>query len=201
MADRVVRLVGDPPTPFRAVDNGDGTYALAVSAADAIDIAAIAAGENHIGQVTGVGNVALVALSTDANPYDAGDVIAATQSFTGLRKNDSRAVIKSLTVIDASDQGVALTVVFLSVNVSIGTENEQPSLAAANASAVLGCVDVAEADYRDLGDVKVATITNINLLCEGLSFSNLYVAVVNGSGTPTYSANSLLLNIGVVFLD
>jgi hypothetical protein len=31
MADTVVYLAGDPPLPFKAVDNGDGTFMLAVS--------------------------------------------------------------------------------------------------------------------------------------------------------------------------
>ncbi|ODT88120.1 hypothetical protein [Phenylobacterium sp. SCN 70-31] len=141
-----------------------------------------------------------VALSLDTSAYAAGDVLAATQVVAACFKaNDAAGLLQSLIVIDKDDQGVALDVYFLSADVAMGTENAAPSISDANAEHILGVVSVAAADYKDLGGVRQATIRNIALpVCAAAGTDDLYVAVVNGSGTPTFTAAGIVLRIGVV---
>lgn len=159
----------------------------------------VKAGELHIGEVGSPADVVSVALSLDTSAYASGDLLADTQSFTGVRVNGGRAALQSLTVIDEDDQGVAFTVYFLSANNTFGSENSAPSISDASARDILGWVDVTTADYKDLGGVKVACVKNIGLLLEAAGGSQLvYLAVVNGTGTPTFTASGVRLILGLV---
>jgi hypothetical protein len=108
-----------------------------------------------------------------------------------------RAVLQSLMVIDEDDAGAAFSVYILGANNSMGTENAAPSITDANARAIQAIIDIATGDYKDLGGVKVANIRNIGALLEADAASrDLYVAIVNSTGTPTYSASGLKLVFG-----
>lgn len=139
-------------------------------------------------------------LSLDTNAYASGDVLADTQAVTGaFRTSGGRAELQSLTVIDEDDQGVAFDVWFFGSNVSLGTENGAPDISDANAREVLGFVSVVTGDYKDLGGVKVACLRNLALPLQAAAGSrDLYVGLINGSGTPTFSASGLRLRLGIV---
>ena len=141
-----------------------------------------------------------VALSTDTAAYASGDVIADSQVVAAcVRANDAFGVLQSLTLIDEDDQGVALTVLFLDANVSVGTENAAPSITDVNARNVLGWVSVATSDYVDLGGVRVAFKSNLGMVVKpATGTDDIYVAVVNGSGAPTYSASGLRLRLAFI---
>lgn len=159
-----------------------------------------AATESQLGLVGAPGDVVDVTLSLDTSAYASGDLLADTQSFTGVRVSGGRAILQSVTVIDEDDQGAAFTVFFLSGNNSFGTENSAPSISDANARDVLGWVDVSTADYKDLGGVRVASVKGIGLLLEAAGGStSLYLAVVNGTGTPTYTASGVKLKLGLLW--
>lgn len=156
------------------------------------------ASEAHLGEVGAAGDVVDVTLSLDTSAYASGDLLADTQNFTGVRVAGGRALLQSVTVIDEDDQGAAFTLFFLSANNSLGTENSAPSISDANARDILGWVDVFTSDYKDLGGVRVASVKPIGLELKAASGStNLYVAAVNGTGTPTYSAAGLRLKLGL----
>jgi hypothetical protein len=138
-----------------------------------------------------------VTLSLDTSAYASGDLLADTQAVTGYTTVvGTTSYLQSLTVIDEDDQKVAFTVVFLSSNVSLGTENAAPSISDANGREILGTVSVGTADYVDLGGVSVASIKNIGLTLNGPT--GLWVAVVNSTGTPTYTASGVRLRLGFV---
>lgn len=159
-----------------------------------------AATESQLGLVGAPGDVVDVTLSLDTSAYASGDLLADTQSFTGVRINGGRAILQSVTVIDEDDQGAAFTIYFLSANNTFGTENSAPSISDASARDVLGWVDVSTADYKDLGGVRVASIKGIGLLLEAAGGSTtLYLAVVNGTGTPTYTASGVKLKLGLLW--
>jgi hypothetical protein len=159
-----------------------------------------AATESQLGFVGSPGDVVDVTLTLDTSAYAGGDLLADTQSFTGVRVNGGRAILQSVTVIDEDDQGAAFTIYFLSANNSFGTENSAPSISDANARDVLGWVDVSTADYKDLGGVRVASVKGIGLLLEAAGGStSLYLAVVNGTGTPTYTASGVKLKLGLLW--
>lgn len=127
-----------------------------------------------------------VILAADA--YDAGDVIFDTTIITECaRANGGSVLLQSMVGTDKSDQKVALTFVFLRTNVTLGTKDAAPSISDANSLKVCGIVQVAAADYVDLGGTAVFSKANIGLLmsCDAAA-DDLYVAAFTADGTPTY---------------
>jgi hypothetical protein len=141
-----------------------------------------------------------VALSLDTSAYASGDVLADTQVVTGaLRAADALGLIQSVMVLDEDDQGTPFTLYFLDANVSLGSENAAPSITDVNARSILGAVSVEASDYADLGGCKVAFKSAVGMVVKAASgTSNIYVAAVNGTGAPTYTASGLRLRIGVL---
>ena len=138
-----------------------------------------------------------VTLSLDTSAYASGDLLADTQEVTNyLSIAGTTSYLQSMTVVDEDDQKVGFDVYFLSSNVTMGTENSAPSISDANSRSILGFVSVAAADYKDLGGTAIASIKNIGLTLTGPS--GLWIAVVNGTGTPTYTASGVKLRLGFV---
>ncbi len=158
------------------------------------------AGNAVIGKVGGITVVKDVTLSLDTAIYASGDVLADTQQVdAALRVTDGTGVLQGLMVVDQDDQKAAFTVYFLSANVAMGTENAAPSISDANAVNILGLVDIATTDYKDLGGVSVASIRGVSLPLMAVSGTDdIYVAVVNGTGTPTYTASGVKLRLGIL---
>lgn len=141
-----------------------------------------------------------VTLSLDTSAYAASDLLADTQVVTdAFRAADGVGILQSVLLIDEDDQGVALDLYFLAANNTMGTENSAPSISDANARDILCRVRVAAADYTDLGGVRVADLTGIgHVIKAAAGTANIYVAAVNGSGTPTYTASGLKLRLGIL---
>jgi hypothetical protein len=157
--------------------------------------------EVHLGEVGGKTAVVSVTLSTDTSAYASGDLIADTQQIDAFfRKTDGTGVINSITIIDEDNQGVALYVIFMSTSTSLGTENSAPNISDANLTAGLqGIISVGTADYITLSGAKVATIKNIGLPVKAVSGTDdIYIAVLNATGTPTFTAAGLEMRIGVL---
>lgn len=180
----------------------DGDYEMPqMSAGRLWTSAAVEAGETHIGEVGGKTIIFDLTLSVDTAAYGSGDLIAETQQCDGFfRKTDGTGVIQSITVVDEADQKAAIYIVFLSSNVSMGSENSAPSISDANSNHVLGIVSVAATDYVDLGGTSVATVRNIGLPVKAVSGTDdLYVAVISNASTPDYvNADDLILRIGAL---
>jgi len=149
-----------------------------------------------------VGGIALVdvTLSLDTSAYASGDLLADTQVVSSaLRVNDGKGILHSVTVIDEDDQGVAFDLYFLSANNTLGSENSAPSISDANARDILTKVSIATTDYYDLGGVRVAEVHGLNRVIKAASGStSIYVAAVNGTGTPTFTASGLKLRVGII---
>lgn len=133
----------------------------------------------------------------NADAYDAGDVVFDRTAIVGaVRDVGGQAVLQSIVVADKDDQKAQLRLVFLNDDVTLGTADAAPSISDANSLKVLGTVEVAAADYIDLGGASVATIRNIGLLLEADAASpTIYVAAFT-SGTPTYTTGGLQLKLG-----
>jgi hypothetical protein len=141
-------------------------------------------------------------LSTDTSAYGSGDVLADTQELTGVtRINAGTARLESLVIADADDQGIALDIVFLKTNVSLGTENSAVSISDTDAKEILGIIQVAAADFIDLGGVRVATvpIDRTIMLKAGAASTSIFVGAIS-RGTGTYTASGLSMKIGIVRL-
>jgi len=144
--------------------------------------------------------VRTLTMSLDTNAYANGDVIAATQELPlAVKVEDGWGMIESLTVIDNDDQGQVFDVWVMDSNVAMGTENSAPNISDADAVSILGRIPVAAADYVDLGGSKVASLKNIGLPIKPANGStSIYVAIVNGTGTPTFTAAGIKLRFGIV---
>lgn len=142
-----------------------------------------------------------VTLTLDTSAYASGDVLADTQIVNSpFRGNDLGGVLVSLTVIDKDDQKAAFDVYFLDQNVTMGTENAAPSISDTNATAIMGPpIAIGTGDYKDLGGVSIAGVDNIGKALRPASGTDdFYVAVVNGTGTPTYTVNGVVLRFGIL---
>lgn len=150
--------------------------------------------------VTTSSRIVDVTLSLDTSAaYAAGDVLADTQVVSNaLRIINGNGLLNSVVVIDEDDQNQPLDLVFLSANVSLGTENLAPSIADSDARNILGIVRVNASDFVDLGGVGVATITGLTLGLQAASGTpNLYVAAIT-RGTPTHTAAGLRLRLNII---
>lgn len=139
-----------------------------------------------------------VALTPIAALLAANVVIADTQIVTGMAQiSNEVGELYSLVLVDEDDVGAAVDVYFLDANVSLGTEGVLPSITDANARNILGLVAIATGDYKDLGGVKIAMKSNIGIIAKpATGTKDIYVGVVNGAGTPTYTAAGLRLRLG-----
>ncbi len=158
------------------------------------------AGETHLGEVGGKTVVYELTMSPDTSALTAGDVTAATQQADAFfRKTDGTGIILSVVLVDEDDQKADLDVHFFSANSSLGSENSAPSISDADARAYLGTASVAVADYKDLGGVSVACIRGLNIPVKAVSGTDdLYVGIVNGAATPTYTSAGIKLRIGAI---
>lgn len=141
-----------------------------------------------------------VALSLDTNIYASGDLLADSQQIdAAFSIADGTGILHSIMVIDQDDQKAAFDIFLLSANVSMGSENSGPSISDADALNVLCRIPVGTGDYYDLGGVSVAGLSGLNRIVKAVSGTDdLYVAVVNGTGTPTYTATGVTLRIGIL---
>jgi hypothetical protein len=175
---------------------GTGTQRVVL----ATDVA-LPAGEAHLGEVGGKTNVVAVTLSTDTSAYASGDLIADTQQIDAFfRKADGTGVINSINIIDEDAQGVSLYIIFMSTSTSLGSENSAPNISDANLTAGFqGIIPVLTTDYVTVSGAKVATIRNIGLPVKAVSGTDdIYIAILNASGTPTFTAAGLEMRIGVL---
>lgn len=148
----------------------------------------------------GDSDVLPVTLTLDTSAYASGDLLADTQaiSTTAVDQAGGAVILDSLTVIDEDAQGVKFYVMICSASTSMGTENSAPNITDANLrSNILGFVPVLTTDYITVSGAKIATVRNIGLHLKAAAGSQaLYVAVLNDTGTPTYTATGVKLLMG-----
>ena len=154
--------------------------------------------EDRLGKVSADMARATLVFSTDTSAYASGDLIADLQEITGVFRNPNSFIeIISATIIDQADQANVMYLVFMSASTSLGTENSAPNISDANV--LLGFpkqLPIAAADYVDYGGAKVAQLRNCGLVLKGNgSDTSLYAGLINETGTPTYAAGSLKLEI------
>lgn len=169
-------------------------------------LGSIAAGSNIIGKVgvdqttegttnrvvSGKATVIAVTPTVDASALDANDtVFDATAIANAARASGLGTTLMAVDVICQADQKAQLTLYFFDASVTFGTSDAAPSLSDADALKYLGHVDIAAADYDDLGGVSVAQARNLSIPMIPASGTSLYVAATT-TGTPTYGATDAL---------
>ena len=136
----------------------------------------------------------------DTSAYTANNVLFATVAIENLAPAKEQAVVlESISVIDKDDVGPQITLHFFDANVALGTVNTPPSISGGDAVNYLGSVDIAAADWRDLGGVKVVERKGIALNLNPASGSRSVYVAGTTTGTPTFtSTEALILRFGVL---
>ena len=151
-----------------------------------------------IPQVTAPSDVIAITPTLDTNAYASGDLLADVTALVAARVTGGRAIIQSLSIVDINNQGAAFSIYLMSTNTTWGTFNAAPSISAANiAAGFLGRIDVATTDYTTVNSTKIASLKNLGILIEA-TVATIYVVLVNGTGTPTYTASGLKLGFGLL---
>ncbi len=184
-----------------------GTNAIGKLAANSgvdigdVDVTSISAGENHLGEVGGKSAYRVITMSTDTGAYASGDLIADTQQYDAFfRKADGTGVINTITVTEKDAQGAAFYIIFHRTSTSMGTENSAPNISDANLVAgIQHIVTVATTDFVTVSGTKIATLKNLGLPVMAVSGTDdLYISILNSTGTPTYASGEIQLGIGVL---
>jgi hypothetical protein len=134
----------------------------------------------------------------DTAIYAANDVLAIPTVVTGaFRKVDGEGIIQSIVLNDKDDLGIALWVVILDANVSLGAINATAGITDVNADNILGIIPVETADWIDIGGCRIATLRNLNLPVKSVAgASTLFIGLIT-RGTPTHTAAGMTARIGI----
>lgn len=125
---------------------------------------------------------------------DAGDVVTATAEIpAAVRAAGGTCLLTSLTIACSADIAPPLSVIFFNAATALGTVDAAPSIDAAGNKTIVGWVDVAASDWKDLGSVRNACVRNVNLeMKAGAATTSLYFAVLNGSSSAAFAAADAL---------
>ena len=139
-----------------------------------------------------------VTFVSDTSILADGDVICATVEIpNAVELSGGASLLTQIIIYDADDQGVALDVVFLRSNVSLGTVNGAPNISDANAREIIGTKRIATTDYIDFGGARVATLET-NMILKALTGQSIFASLISRGGTPTYTASGLRAMFGII---
>lgn len=129
--------------------------------------------------------------------HAAGDVLAVPTVLTAFTEADGYGILQSIVLNDKDDQGIALYVVVMDSNPTLGALNAACAITDANADFILGIIPVETTDWFDIGGCRIATIRNIGLPIKSVSgLTTLYLALVT-RGTPTHAGASMTARVGI----
>ena len=139
-----------------------------------------------------------VTLVTDTNAYADNDVLVVPQAVPGIfTEAGGVRRLQSVTLLDEADQGQDIDLLFFDASADLGTINDAVSISDADARKILGKVSVLQANYTDLVNSQLATVSALDLIMKAADPSAAcYIGAVLRSGTPTYAAASLKLKLG-----
>jgi hypothetical protein len=137
----------------------------------------------------------------DTSAYASGDLICDVVTITGAALGTGGLCeLVSFTIVDQDDQTAsAYTVYVTNLSTSWGTFNAAPAPADATALGIQAIIPIAAVDWLDLGGFKVAQpriAQNIGCICSTSGSANLYAVIVNGAGTPTFTASGIKMTFG-----
>ena len=108
-------------------------------------------------------------------------------------------IIQSMTLVDKDDDGVEVDVVLFDDDFSATTDGSSMNISDEDANKLIGTVNLAT--YKDQGDVKTATASNIQLgySCKSKSIFGQLIT----RGTPTYAdgPGSLKLIVSILLVS
>jgi hypothetical protein len=140
-------------------------------------------------------------LTLDTNIYATNDLLADTQEIASAFVNSHPVALFDLRIVDEDDQGTAVDIYLLRSNTSLGTENNAFAPTDAMSREMLKRIVIAAGDWYDEGAFRVASKAlpdGIGCILKPTAGTSLYIAAVCRSGTPTYTANGIRVQLGLV---
>jgi hypothetical protein len=136
----------------------------------------------------------------DTSAYASGDLICDVTTITGAALGTGGLCeLVSLTIVDQDDQTAsAYTIYITNLSTSWGTFNAAPTVSDAALLGIQAVIPIASGDWLDLGGGKVAQpriAQNIGCICKTSGSANLYMTIVNGAGTPTFTASGIKVTL------
>lgn len=152
----------------------------------------------RVSTLNGDADVVDVTLVADTSVYADNDVLAIPLKVAGVFRSvgDVRRLV-SVVLLDEADQAQDIDLLFLNADATLGTINGAVNISDADARKVIGAVSILIADYVDLINSQVAIKRGLDLVLKPAADStDLWIAAVVRSGTPTYTASGLKLKLG-----
>lgn len=136
-----------------------------------------------------------------AGAYSAGDMVGGGIDFGEIGTVTRRGLLKSLSIVDRSNQKAVLTILFFEGELAGSyADNGVPSIAAADQAKFVGKVEIAASDYTTIGSVAFCTKEVAIPIGSSPSSGNRRLsAIVLCTATPTYATTTALdLILGVL---
>jgi hypothetical protein len=126
-----------------------------------------------------------------AGAYGAGNAVGGKLTFSGCPEDGC---IETISIIDVDDVGAELNLVLFRKDFTSTTDNAAFDITAGEEDWLIGIVNFAAADYKDLGGLKVATKGNLGLgyyLTEtDTTKKGRIYAQLSTPGTPSYTSTT-----------
>lgn len=157
--------------------------------------------------VEGKSKLVVVTPVIQAAAYASGDQLGSIFELPNAMDDSSgTGAVLSLTVIDKAKQKSALDLLIFSAKpVVSSTDNAALDISDAEmADKFVGRVALASADYTDLANCSIASLTQVGLLLKATKDQNnlggeSLWAILQSKGTPTYTSTSdLVVKLGVI---
>lgn len=136
----------------------------------------------------------------DTSIYASGDLLFDVATITSAATATGRQTeLVSVMVTDEDEQNTAIDLYITNLSTTWGTFNDAVAATDALSRGLQAYIPIAAADFKDVGGAGVAqpaTAQNIGVVCETSGSANLYLVGICRSGTPTYTANGLRINLG-----
>ena len=144
-------------------------------------------------------NVVEVDVVTDTAIHASADVVAQPIELENAVQWLGCGIITSVVVTDYDDNGSALNLIFMRSPITLGANNATLAVSDGEVDEILGHVSVAAADYLNMANNQVATVTNCGLVVEPdpSTPTSIWMAV-STTGTPTYASSRLTVKVGIL---
>ncbi len=165
-------------------------------------MAALVAGEAHIGEVAGNTLPVVVTPTIGAAAFTAGDFVGGKLTLLNAgRVATGSGIIQSLSIVDGAKQAVALRVYLFKADL-VGTyaDNAVESFTLADLLKLIDVIDVLTTDWETLSNASVTkaeTLRGLGIPYKITTGTSLF-AIIRTLGTPTYTANCLQLTFGLL---
>ena len=160
-------------------------------------MAALVAGEAHLGEVGANTFNAVVTPAVGAAAFHANDVVGAKLTLANAaRVAAGSGIWHSLILTDAAKQAAALEIYLFNADLTVAADNAAEATSAADMLKCVGHVVIGATDWKTLANASVTSI-KAGFPYKLPAGTSMY-AFIRCTGTPTFTANCLQLTFGML---